>query len=70
MCLCWRGSAGRIAGLVAFFSSGGGGILDLNSRAGMSVVLVAPIVSLMVWFWTRSSKVRVDLGALANRMEP
>ena len=34
------------------------------------VVFVAPIAILMEWFWTRSSKVRVDLGALASRMEP
>jgi len=48
----------------------GGGILDLNSRAAMGVVLVAPIASLIEWCWTRSSKVRVDLGALGNSMEP
>jgi len=44
--------------------------LDSNSRAGMGVILVAPIANLMEWFWTRSSKMRVDFGALANRMEP
>ena len=46
------------------------GILGSNSRAGIEVVLVVPIASLMEWFSTGSSEVRVDLGALANRMEP
>ena len=46
------------------------GILNWNLRAGMGVVMVASIASLMEWFWTRSSKVREDLGALANRVEP
>ena len=49
MCLYWRGSVGRIAGWVAFFS-GGGGDFGFEFKSWDGVVFVVSIASLMEWF--------------------